>query len=173
MVKLIDGSEIFSTLMEINSEAFPPAERRSEEKFLRLMKLENFFLEGIEYEGKTYGMVAYWIFDDFIFIDYLAMHSSSRGSGLGTKFLSFFKEKFTGKQIILEIEHPETEIQKRRVCFYERNGFHYNDEIFVMPQISGNSNEEKVLLNIMSLPHILTKNEYDNVIKTLIENVYK
>lgn len=172
MVKLINDHQIFSTLWEIYLEAFPPAERRTKKEMESLMKRDDFFFSGIQYENKNCGLVGYWIFEEFIYIEYLAMHSSSRGSGAGSKFIESFKDKFKGQKIILEVEHPLTEIQKRRVGFYERNGFHFNDEAFIQPQFS-NECKEDITLNIMSFPKILKKKEFDNVKQILFERVYQ
>lgn len=171
MVKLIDGYHIFGTLWEIYLEAFPPAERRSEKELLSLMELDNFFFSGIQYEGKNCGLVGYWIFDEFIYIEYLAMHPSSRGSGAGSKLLKYFQEHFLNKKIILEVEHPVDDIQKRRVGFYERNGFHFNDESFIQPQFS-NDGEEEIILNIMSYPLMLNKEKFKETKSILFDKVY-
>ncbi|WP_245894322.1 GNAT family N-acetyltransferase [Planomicrobium soli] len=73
-------------------------------------------------EGPQYTLV-YFEKPDFLFIDYILVHSSSRGSGLGSKIIERVKKK--NKAIILEVdpisqEDPET---AKRVRFYQKQNF--------------------------------------------------
>ncbi|AZQ61632.1 GNAT family N-acetyltransferase [Flammeovirga pectinis] len=170
MVELIDASENFNALWDIYLEAFPRDEQRPKEEIISLMDTPNFYFEGIYVEKKCCGLVCYRELGDFIFIEYLAMHANSRGSGAGSAFLHYFIEKYNGEKIILEVEHPVEDIQKRRVGFYERKGFHYNDKIFMAPQtIEGG---QELPLNFMSYPLLLGTQEYEQVKKLLLDKVY-
>ncbi|NME70523.1 GNAT family N-acetyltransferase [Flammeovirga aprica] len=171
MVKLIDGDQIFGTLWEIYLEAFSPAERRSRKDLLGNMELDNYYFNGIQFKDKNCGLVGYWVFEEFVYIEYLAMKSSNRGSGAGSKFLEFFIEKFKDRTIILEVEHPVTNIQKRRVNFYKRNGFFYNKGSFIQPQYNEDIKEE-VELNIMSYPAKMDKEKLEKTKEILFERVY-
>ncbi|MBD0400909.1 GNAT family N-acetyltransferase [Flammeovirga sp. EKP202] len=171
MVKLIDGSQIFGTLWEIYLEAFSPAERRSRKDLIDTMELKNYFFNGIKFKGNNCGLVGFWVFDEFIYIEYLAMKSSTRGSGAGSKFLEHFKNIFGKRKIILEVEHPVTNMQIRRVNFYKRNGFFYNKGSFIQPKYNEEIKED-VELNIMSYPKKLEKEELAKVKEILFERVY-
>ena len=43
-------------------------------------------------------------------------------------------------RICLEVELPETEMAARRIGFYERNGFYYNDYFYMQPPIAEGRN---------------------------------
>ncbi len=74
-------------------------------------------------------LVTYAEYPDFIFIDYLLVDAKTRGKGIGSKLLSWFKRK--GKPIILEVEPPDADDKDtlRRIRFYEKNGFERADNI--------------------------------------------
>ena len=69
-------------------------------------------------------LATYAEYPNFIFIDYLLVDAKTRGKGIGSKVLSWFKRK--DKPIILEVEPPDAEDKDtiRRIRFYEKNGFH-------------------------------------------------
>ncbi|WP_033542461.1 hypothetical protein [Planococcus sp. CAU13] len=101
-------------------EYFPAKEMKSESHMKKLL-MEKKGLYKVD-EGPHYTLV-YFEKPDYVFIDYILVSSSSRGSGLGSKVISKMKEK--NKLIILEVdpvspEDPETE---KRVRFYQKQNF--------------------------------------------------
>ncbi|NHM29366.1 GNAT family N-acetyltransferase [Neobacillus terrae] len=73
--------------------------------------------EGIDY------VLIYLEKEDFIFIDYILITGSNRGKGAGSRLIDRLKRK--GKPIILEVEpiNSQDPDSKKRVRFYEKNGF--------------------------------------------------
>jgi GNAT superfamily N-acetyltransferase len=62
------------------------------------------------------------------FVLYLATDDSLRGKGYGSRILSFIKDKKPGQRIVLNIEPlddkaPNAEQRRKRLAFYEKNGF--------------------------------------------------
>ncbi|TWT28372.1 GNAT family N-acetyltransferase [Planomicrobium sp. CPCC 101110] len=99
---------------------FPVKEMKSENHMKQLFKEkpDGYKLD----EGPQYTLV-YFEKPDFLFIDYILVNSSSRGSGLGSKIIDRVKKK--NKMIILEVdpisqEDPET---AKRVRFYQKQNF--------------------------------------------------
>ena len=73
--------------------------------------------------GICQGMAVWWDLGSFCFFEYLAMLPAYRCQGLGTEVLQTLLSRFD-KPILGEVEPPVTEIQKRRMDLYCRNGFH-------------------------------------------------
>ncbi|WKA53304.1 GNAT family N-acetyltransferase [Planococcus shixiaomingii] len=99
---------------------FPAKEMKSEKHMKELFaeKPNSYKLD----EGPHYTLV-YYEKSDFLFIDYILVNSSSRGSGLGSKIIDRVKKK--NKMIVLEVdpisqEDPET---AKRVRFYQKQNF--------------------------------------------------
>lgn len=101
-------------------EYFPAKEMKSRDHMQRLFKdkSKNYKLD----EGPQYTLV-YFEKEDFVFIDYILVSSSSRGNGLGSKVIDRVKNK--NKAIILEVDpvSPEDPESGKRVRFYEKQKF--------------------------------------------------
>ncbi|MBQ5590241.1 MAG: GNAT family N-acetyltransferase [Clostridia bacterium] len=115
------------------------------------------------------GVMALWELDNFVFIEHFVVKSEFRGQKIGSKMLGFINSHFD-KNVILEVELPYNEINKRRICFYERNGFFYND--FEYYQIPLNPLDNPLELRIMSSFKSLNKDEFSQVKSTLYDKIY-
>ncbi|WP_035321938.1 GNAT family N-acetyltransferase [Peribacillus kribbensis] len=100
-------------------EYFPEREMKSEQQMLQL------FADNETYKrdaGPEYVLI-YQEKEDFIFVDYILISGRYRGNGMGSSLISRLKKK--NKPILLEVE-PENDTDKdskKRIQFYERNGF--------------------------------------------------
>ena len=149
--------------------AFPLEERRNSFDEKNCLKDSKFnFLEILE-DGNEVGFIALWVFQDFIFIEHLAIDSVKRNGGYGSKALNLVKEKYN-KPLILEAEAPETEQQIKRIRFYNRHGFKVNGFDYIQPSYHGG---EGVPLKILSFPEMLSQEEFDNFIALTRKYVYK
>ena len=72
--------------------------------------------------------------------------------------------------VILEVELPYNEMNKRRIAFYERNGFNFND--FEYFQVPLNEGDKPLPLRIMSCPEKITKQEFEVIRQKLKNAVY-
>lgn len=150
--------------------SFPPDERRSKEQQLALMNEENYYIHEVTWVEDVVGFIAYWDFDQFIFIEHFALANAARGKGSGSDFLRQFVEK-QAKPIILEVEPPENDIQKRRVGFYERLGFSLSPYTHIQKAYVAGRNG--VLLQLMSYPNQIGDSEFNVVEETLFSTLYK
>ncbi|MBO7288483.1 MAG: hypothetical protein J6V03_00640, partial [Clostridia bacterium] len=76
----------------------------------------------------------------------------------------------TNKLICLEVEPPQSEITKRRVGFYKRNGFYLNEYPYIQPPISNGKNP--VPLMIMTSGHKVNRKEFNLIKEYIYRNVY-
>ena len=74
------------------------------------------------------------------------------------------------KMIILEVEPPTEEIAVRRVRFYERNGFFFNDYPYIQPSMGEGRKETPLFL--MSTERKIDEEEYRMIRNTLYTKVY-
>ena len=72
------------------------------------------------------GFLAVWEFESFIYIEHFAVDPALRNSGTGSAMLQELVKQYQ-KPICLEVELPEDELTRRRIGFYERNGFVFNE----------------------------------------------
>ncbi len=137
--------------------AFPQEERRDQEYHLETMSIENFHFDVVVDGDSPIGIVAWWEFEEWRFIEHFATHSSLRGQGYGAKILTEFASE-SEKPIILEVEHPTEEICRRRIEFYRRLGFVLNDHHYEHPSYQQKEGEV-VSLMIMSYPEPISSSQ--------------
>ena len=104
MLRFIDVNEkTFNTVFDKMKTAFPYEERRdySDQKEC----LENKYFKFFEiYDcDLAVGFTALWVFENFVFIEHIAIDENKRGGGYGSKAIELIKEKYN-KPLILEAE---------------------------------------------------------------------
>ena len=139
------GAEVDQILLQ----AFPPEERRELTEFHDLLDGDRLELLTAEEDRRTYGMLMVWNLDEMVFLENFAVTAASRGHGLGSRMLDFVGE-YWKKPAILEVEPPQGDIERRRIGFYQRNGFHLSDFPYLMPNLRGQ--ETPLPLLLMSRP---------------------
>ncbi len=115
---------LIERIIDLYIESFPEDERRSIVKFRNLF--ENFdcfhvlaFFEG---DDEFVGFLTYWDCGTFRYGEHFAILPEKRNGGRGAQCLKMAID-LMGKPMILEAEPPIDEMAKRRIGFYERNGF--------------------------------------------------
>ena len=169
MLRFIDVNEkTFNTVFDKMKTAFPYEERRdySDQKEC----LENKYFKFFEiYDcDLAVGFTALWVFENFVFIEHIAIDEDKRGGGYGSKAIELIKESYN-RPIILEAEAPVTEQQIKRIKFYNRLGFNVNSFNYTQPSYHGG---EGVPLLILSYPNKLTGEEFDEFLRETRREVY-
>lgn len=160
----------FDDVFSLMQKSFPKNEYRSYEGQKRL--LENPHYKIIPYFGGDNELLAFagvWEFDFFKFVEHIAVSEKCRGMGIGSKIMRDIIEK-SDVDIILEIEPPVDEITTKRLRFYEKLGFKYNDfEYFQLPL---NKNDRPIPLKILSYPQTLDAQKFEKIKRIIYSNVY-
>lgn len=163
------SDEVFETFYNLLKKSFPRVEYRSFNGQKALLSKEIYEILFCFDGEKIIGAMSFWRLDKFVFIEHFAVDESERGRGIGTKMLEKIQKRINGF-VILEVELPYNEISKKRISFYERNGFVYNDfEYFQQPL---NKGDEPLPLRIMSYPKRLSAKEFEEIRKRLVKAVY-
>lgn len=150
-------------------EAFPPEERRELEELHRLLDRTPLELLTAEESGQTCGFIMVWNLEEMVFLENFAVDPELRGKGLGSRMLDFVAEHWS-KPVLLEVELPEGETERRRIGFYERNGFCLSQYPYRMPCLHGDGPPVPLLL--MSRPVPLTDNQARAAAECLYDYVY-
>ena len=168
MLAVLNTSE-FDQVFAIMEQSFPEDERRPFAEQKALLRNPAYKIYGLREGQSVIAFAAVYQFDAFTFIEHLAVASSHRNQGLGARILQELGTLFQGR-ICLEVEPPEAEIAKRRIGFYQRNGFSLCPYPYVQPSIS--EGRAPVPLQIMSTKGVLNEAEFEAIRKTLYEKVY-
>ena len=69
---------------------------------------------------------------DSYYGEHLAVNERGRNGGIGSFIFNWCLEHLKGKHV-LEVEVPDEEIKRRRINFYKRLGFYYNEYEYIQP----------------------------------------
>lgn len=117
-----DSDPLYVWMVKLLTEAFPEEERRDIDQLHRLIDTEKRFNCCVAIrDTEPVGLINFWDFDDFLYIEHLATAAEMRNRRIGEKMLEFLLN--TKRTIVLEVERPVDELTRRRIKFYQRNGF--------------------------------------------------
>lgn len=122
--RIVSTAPDYAFVERLMEEAFPAEERRERGAQRLLTDSEPRFSCCVVYDGgERVGFVTLWEFDDFRYVEHLAMSPGMRGRGCGARVVESILKMQPAKPAVLEVELPENETARRRVGFYERQGF--------------------------------------------------
>ena len=162
--------EEFEEVWKIMEESFPKEERRTKEMQKRLWEQEKRYrVWGVKEGKQLMGFLAAWRFEGFVFLEHFAVNQGARNGGIGAAMLKQLKEQVESR-IVLEVELPLEMLAKRRIAFYERNGFVYNDYPYIQPAM--NKDTKPIPLRIMATGGRLLEGEFEEIRDCLYQYVY-
>ncbi len=115
-------------------DAFPESERRPVDAQRRNVdENESFhcYLFG-EHDGLPAGFITVWRLDGFCYVEHFAVDPALRNGGYGSRVMQRLLQELP-LPVVLEAEVPTDDLSRRRVGFYERQGFRVWDKDYVQP----------------------------------------
>lgn len=112
-------------LKSVYLESFPPEEQRPWENIeLRAADTrEPLQFTEVLWMGRPKGLISWWNFPQWSYLEHFAISSSLRGGGIGAEAIREWL-KMINKPAVLEVELPgANDMAQRRIRFYERLGF--------------------------------------------------
>ena len=156
------SDKYFTEAWALYENSFPFKERRLIDSQVNVLKHLNYNFDIYIEDEKLIGFLIWWEFDLLRYIEYFATTEHIRNKGFGKLIMGKFKAR-NQKPIILEVELPNSELQQRRIKFYERLGFHLNPHFYeIKPIHKGYSTLE---LLIMSFPYSISENDVKNFVE--------
>lgn len=147
--------------------AFPETERPD---FDDLKKRPlNFHFMVATNDDEPIGILTYWTFEEFVYVEHFAIDEELRNNGFGKAvFLNFMTQH--GGQVVMEVELPHDETSEYRVEFYASMGLYQNPYDYYQPSYHGD--DRTVPMMIMSKME-LDDDEFEEMRKILYKEVYK
>lgn len=165
MIERLEIKE-FDRVFSIMEQSFPLEEYRAYEDQKRLLEDRAYSIYVARENRKILGFAAVWQLEEWLFLEHLAVDPQSRNQGIGAKLLGFLAQS----RCCLEVELPETDIARRRIGFYERNGFFLNDDPYLQPSLG--EGRSPVPLRIMTTQGTITPEAFASLQKLLYSRVY-
>jgi len=160
-----DFDKVYSVLQV----SFPEDERRDYEGQMALFDNGYYTIYVLKDDGEVKAFITVYEFEDFTFAEHFAVAPGYRNCGLGSEVLDLLK-KTVKAPICLEVELPETDMAKRRIGFYKRNGFFYNDYDYIQPAYGKDKNP--VPLKIMTTERGISESEFEYMKDVIYKKVY-
>ena len=165
MIEKLDIKE-FDAVFSIMERSFPKEEYRPYAAQKALLHNPSYAIYVAKAENRIVGFAAVWELDSWLFLEHLAVAPECRNDGIGSKLLAFFAKN----RSCLEVEPPKTELSCRRVGFYQRNGYHFNDYFYEQPSLG--EGRVPVPLYIMTSGSAITSEEFAQLKDLLYSRVY-
>jgi len=148
----------FQKAWKLYENAFPVEERRLLDNQSYILQNDNYHFDVLIDKDQFIGFILWWDFDTHRYIDHFATALKQRNKGIGKLILNKFIDS-DNKSIILEVELPTSNINERRIKFYERIGFKLNQHYYEIPVIKEDLSSLQLL--IMSYPNLISKKDID------------
>ncbi len=163
------NNDFFDDFYQIMSESFPKAERRLSSDMKSRLLRDDFSVYTVSEKGEMLAFITVYKLSEFDFIEHFAVKEKYRGTGLGARILRELKETHT-KRLCLEAEPPLTDMARRRIAFYQRNGFTLNEYPYIQPSIA--KGEPEIPLMIMTGEGAISESEFSRLRDELYKKVY-
>lgn len=133
-LKLLSKEELTALYQNEMTADFPRSELKPLKAMLRLMDMDRYDPLLVTQGGQPLGYAMVWLPEgrEGALLEYLGVLRGKRNGGLGTKILALLAQRYG--QLFGEAEAPcpeaspeENDLRRRRIAFYERNGFRVLD----------------------------------------------
>lgn len=158
----------FSEIALLQKESFPPEENYSMEQLLELAESDHIEYQSFWENDILCGILFYNVGFSMIYLFYLAVNPVLRSKGYGSEILQWLKRNYPNKVIVANIEPVEilannAEQRRRRLTFYEKNGFQW---------LPYRVSDDSGLYDIISTDNTFEEKEYMELIMELGFAVY-
>ncbi|MDQ6812143.1 MAG: GNAT family N-acetyltransferase [Bacteroidota bacterium] len=148
--------------------SFPLRERRTWEELVRLLEEPAMSLKAIANEQQFIGLVVYWQFEEWLYLEHFAIVPELRGQQFGRKVIECLLQESFGK-LILETEPSESQDSVRRIAFYEKCGLNIIPYPYQQPPYR---REELSFPMLLISSTQLNQNQYELIAALIKERVY-
>ena len=158
---------VYPFVEQLLQDSFPLAERRDDEA-----QRDNtdhnprFTCYFISDDELPVGLITAWNLDGFYYLEHLATTPLIRNRGYGKQIIQQIKDLLPGV-IVLEVEHPEDEMSRRRIGFYQRCGFQLCEKEYIQPPYREGGEEVPLFLMYSGTDSI------DDAFDTIRQRIYK
>lgn len=150
--------------------SFPPDERRQFEDLLQLLPHADMHLCGLVDRERLIGFIVYWHWPEMLFVEHIAVDPEQRSKQYGQRAISELR-RLESPYVVLEVELPQDAISRRRIQFYERQGFTLNPFSYAQPPYQAGN--PAIPMHLVSIPAILDQEIFSNLSQLIKERVYE
>lgn len=170
--KIGTQNKFYPFIEQLLCTSFPKNERRDHDTQRLYTDIKNNFqcLLIKQADHTPIGVLTYWDFETFYYIEHLAIASNLRGHGWGSKTMRTFIINHPQKPVVLEVEHPTNEESIRRINFYKQCGLHLWECDYMQPPYR--ETDEWFPLFLMASDGLSFNKDYHHIRKCIHSSVY-
>lgn len=162
--------DLYAFMEHLMVTSFPTEEYRDLEELRQYTDTKEKFHNHIIFENnQPIGLITYWDFDDFYYIEHFAIAPAHRNGGIGKRALEHLFQKLN-KSIVLEVEEPTEEMAKRRINFYQRLNFELWDKPYLQPPYK--KGDDYLPLLLMMHGDLNADKHFEQIKEKLYKEVY-
>lgn len=161
------GHPLFERAINLLEQSFIADERPTFNQ--SLLDNRQYTLSAWYSDQKFVGCLSWWSFDRFTFMEHIAIAPEERNSGLGAAIIRSFLHRSQDTLSIGECELATTKVAARRIEFFKRLEFSFNDYNYMQPAYS--RSKSPVAMHLISYPRAMTAEEcfeYSQIIRTRV-----
>lgn len=161
----------YSFQEELLVNSFPKEERRELALQREFTDSNPLFVNNILLDNdEPIGIISYWDFNGFIYAEHFAIHPSKRNGGYGQETLELLKRNLQ-RPLVLEVDLPQSEASKRRIQFYQRQGFllWWGKEYLQPPYRKG---DNYLPMRLMVSGDLKPERDFERIKSTIYKHVY-
>lgn len=169
-IRLSDTESLqYAEFAALYTRSFPVFEQRTAEQQVAAFRASSYYYLDLYYEGDMFiGFISYWKFEQYSYIEHLAVKDIHRGRGYGAMLLDRFVEEQV-HQVVLEIDPIVDEVSAARLRFYERCGLKSNGYPHTHPPYREGLTSHPLI--VLSSDGFLEKKLYEQFCRDLINVV--
>lgn len=162
-----NDTERWNKVWNLYEASFPAVERRHIEDHIKAYTDERFFPLSAWEGDQLIGLMFFWEWDTYRYLEHLAVNPELRGHGYGSQLLRYLHDsEYT---IILEIDPLNNELSVRRLQFYERAGYTLTPYRFLHLPYRKDGQKQELL--ILSYPEMINKVQHNEFMDFLNNTV--
>lgn len=161
---------LYSFMENLIISSFPSDEYRALEELSKYTDTKAHFHNNIIFHNDTpVGLITYWDFGHFYYVEHFAIDPAQRNGGHGKNVLSHLCQLLE-HPIILEVEEPNEDMAQRRIKFYQRHGFSLWEMPYQQPPYKLGDHYLPMLL--MAYGDLKYEKDFDQVKEHIYREVY-
>lgn len=149
--------------------SFPENERRSPSSQRAALRDARYRLDAWLDEDRFIGFMGWWDFDEFRYIEHVAVAPEARSGGYGGLILTQWRDA-SEKPVLLEIEEVVDDLTRRRLGFYQRLGFKEVPGVHIQPAYQGDG--PAPAMQVLSWPVPITESQRREFVALLHAEVW-
>lgn len=169
--RVTTADSAYAFIEELMHESFPVDERRDDDAQRYNTDHNQSFTAYLITDGEiNIGLITLWKLDGFYYVEHLATSPQVRNKGYGKMIMQALLHDFSDYTIVLEVELPEDDLSKRRIGFYERNGFKLCQKPYMQPPYR--SGGTPIPMRVMYSGDKSIDDIFDKIMSDIYRNVY-